>query len=109
MMKRSEALAARLQRALYSVKEIETLEREVEELRKERNLLRKNRGKFGHGCKVESSFFGTHVEMGKKRSLRVMFFWHTGRPALRIQTVKGVPPLEFVVNEDGTLEVLSDE
>ncbi len=76
-----------------------------------RNLHR-NRGKFPHSVFVDSSFFGTHVEMGaapeqgEERALRATFFWHTGRPAVKIQTKRGVPPLELAVNEDGTLEVI---
>lgn len=88
---------------MYSIKEIETLEREVEELRKERDMLRKTRGQF-NDCKVDTSFFGVHVEMGKK--LRVTFAHHRGRPYLKIQTIRGVPPLKFAVEEDGTLEVI---
>lgn len=102
-MKRSERLAARLQKASYSVAEIETLERECEELREERDKLRRNRGKFGD-CKVDTSFFGVHVEMGDR--LRVTFDYHRGRPYVKIQTVRGVPPLKFAVEPDGTLEVI---
>ena len=88
---------------------VKTMLAELEVAKETIRNLHRNRGKFPHSCFVDSSFFGTHVEMGKDRAFRATFFWHTGRPAVKIQTKEGVPPLELAMNEDGTLEFLSDE
>jgi len=57
------------------------LERAEDMVRK----LRQDKGKFPHACKVDSSFFGTTVEMGADPvKMKTTFFWHRGRPALKV-------------------------
>lgn len=63
--------------------------------------------KVGHGCAVESHFFGTTVEVGDDPvEMRAMFFWYKGKPAIQIQSGPAHDVLLRAVLEDGEFENL---
>ena len=62
---------------------------------------------LGHSCKAESHFFGTTVEMGDNPvKMRLMFFWHDGKPAIQIQSAPALDVLLRAVLEDGEFKNL---
>lgn len=63
--------------------------------------------KLGHGCAAEAHFFGTTVEVGEDPvKMRLMFFWHKGKPAVQIQNGPAQDVLLRVVLEDGEFKNL---
>ena len=77
---------------------VQRLETELESARAEIRELRRTRGKFGRGCKVESHFFGTDLKMGH---LTAMFYWHNGKPAVKIRNGDRELLLDAVLTDNG--------